>query len=166
MRDTPLVDRKDYQAKRKALQDIQLDPDTPKDRELSAELVRRTHSLEKQAKQKGFTEDKEDESFGIQNLDSGTKRLLVKLRSRYPWTTSDLEALLTYVHDEDEGLEKEIGSLEKHDSIHDRDIDQLDTELDREQQDLDSATQHIEDRLTDVEQRLKELTARVMGGIK
>ncbi len=38
----------DYQAKRKALQDIQMDPDTHKDKELSAELVRRKAALEKE----------------------------------------------------------------------------------------------------------------------
>lgn len=164
MSDTPLVDREDYQAKRKALQDIQLDPDTHKDPELTAELVRRKHRLEKQAKQQGIVED--DEQFGLENLDVGTKRLLIKLRAKYPWTKSDVEALLTYVHDEDEGLEKEIGSLEKHDHVHDRDIDKLDTELDHEQEELDTATLQFDSRLTNVEQRLKELTAKVMGGIK
>lgn len=38
----------DYQAKRKALQDIQLDPNTSKDKELSSELVHRKAALEKE----------------------------------------------------------------------------------------------------------------------
>lgn len=162
MRYPPLRDREDYEAKRKALQDIQLDPHTHKDPELRDELAWRKAHLEKQAKEQGFTEAKDDEQFGLENLDVGTKRLLIKLRSKYPWTKSDIEALLTYVHDEDEGLEKEIGSLEQHDSVHDHDIDKLDLELDQEQEDVNS----VEDRLTNVEQRLKELTAKVMGGIR
>ena len=47
-RDTPLRDREDYEAKRKALQDIQLDPNTRQDSELSAEVIRRLAGLEKQ----------------------------------------------------------------------------------------------------------------------
>lgn len=47
-RDTPLRDIEDYNAKRKALQDIQIDPSTAKDPQLKAELQRRLQSLEKQ----------------------------------------------------------------------------------------------------------------------
>ena len=43
----------DLAAKRKALQDIQLDPETAKDPELKAELVRRKAALDKEAKSKG-----------------------------------------------------------------------------------------------------------------
>jgi hypothetical protein len=45
---TPLRDKEDYTAKRKALQDIQLDPDTNKDPQLKAELARRLGSLNQQ----------------------------------------------------------------------------------------------------------------------
>ena len=45
---TPLRDLEDYQAKKKALQDIQTDPDTNKDPELSLAVMRRLAGLEKQ----------------------------------------------------------------------------------------------------------------------
>ncbi len=46
--ETPLRDKEDYQAKRSALQQIQMDPDTHKDPQLKAELVRRLGSLNQQ----------------------------------------------------------------------------------------------------------------------
>jgi hypothetical protein len=46
--ETPLRDTEDYQAKRSALQQIQLDPDTHKDPQLKAELARRLGSLNQQ----------------------------------------------------------------------------------------------------------------------
>jgi hypothetical protein len=46
--ETPLQNKDDYNAKRKALQDIQLDPDTAKDPQLKAELARRLGSLNQQ----------------------------------------------------------------------------------------------------------------------
>jgi len=51
--DTPLRDREDYDAKHKALQDLQLDPNTSKDPELSAEVIRRLAGLKQQAKDQG-----------------------------------------------------------------------------------------------------------------
>lgn len=44
---TPTKDRADYDAKQKALQDIQMDPNTAKDPELKKELIRRKAALEK-----------------------------------------------------------------------------------------------------------------------
>jgi hypothetical protein len=49
-----LRDKEDYYAKRKALQDVQLDPNTSKDPELQKELIRRKHELEREAKKKGI----------------------------------------------------------------------------------------------------------------
>jgi len=46
--DTPLRDVEDYQAKKKALQDIQMDPSTGQDPELSAELAQRLARLNQQ----------------------------------------------------------------------------------------------------------------------
>ncbi len=57
--DSPIKDKADYKAKRKALQDIQMDPNTHKDPKLKAELARRKAALEKEAKEKGLSE-----SFG------------------------------------------------------------------------------------------------------
>lgn len=45
---TPLRDLDDYQAKKKAIQDLQLNPSTAKDPELSAEVSRRLAALEKE----------------------------------------------------------------------------------------------------------------------
>ena len=44
---TPTKDKADYHAKQKALQDIQMDPNTAKDPELKKELIRRKAALEK-----------------------------------------------------------------------------------------------------------------------
>jgi hypothetical protein len=49
-----LRDKEDYYAKRKALQDIQADPNTSKDPELKKELIKRSHELEREAKKKGI----------------------------------------------------------------------------------------------------------------
>ena len=49
-----LRDKEDYVAKRKALQDIQLNPETAKDPELRKEVIRRKHELEREAKKNGF----------------------------------------------------------------------------------------------------------------
>lgn len=56
LKESTLKDKADLKAKRKALQDIQMDPSTSKDPELKKELVRRKHELEKQAKEKGLDE--------------------------------------------------------------------------------------------------------------
>ena len=56
MNETPLRDKEDLQAKRKALQDIQMDPSTGKDPQLAAELARRKAALEKEAKKMNLSE--------------------------------------------------------------------------------------------------------------
>lgn len=56
MRESKLKDKEDLQAKRKALQDIQLDKHTHKDPELKAELAWRKAQLEKEAKEMGLDE--------------------------------------------------------------------------------------------------------------
>jgi hypothetical protein len=56
MRESKLRDKEDLQAKRKALQDIQLDPNTSKDSQLKAELARRKAALEKEAVRRGLSE--------------------------------------------------------------------------------------------------------------
>ena len=64
MNETTLKNKEDLQAKRKALQDIQMDKHTHKDPQLSAELARRKASLEREAKKKGIAESIV-ESIGI-----------------------------------------------------------------------------------------------------
>ena len=49
-----LRDKDDYVAKRKALQDIQMNPETAKDPELAKEVIRRKHALEREAKKNGI----------------------------------------------------------------------------------------------------------------
>ncbi len=58
---TDLRDKDDYKAKRKAIQDLQMDPATAKDPKLKAEVIRRKAELEKQASEKGFNEASKDE---------------------------------------------------------------------------------------------------------
>ena len=56
VKESALKDKEDLQAKRKALQDIQLDKNTHKDPKLKAELARRKAALEKEAKDKKLDE--------------------------------------------------------------------------------------------------------------
>ena len=63
--ETSLRDREDLEAKRKALQDLQMDPNS-KDPEISQAIVQRKADLEKEAKAKGFSESFEiGDEFGI-----------------------------------------------------------------------------------------------------
>ena len=67
--ETGLRDQEDLQAKRKALQDLQLDPVASEDPEISQAIIQRKADLEKEAKSKGFTEDSDlyqvGDDFGI-----------------------------------------------------------------------------------------------------
>ena len=56
---TSLKDKEDYQAKKKALQDIQMDPNTHKDEKLKKEVMRRKAELEDEAKKMGIKEEPE-----------------------------------------------------------------------------------------------------------
>lgn len=49
-----LRDKTDYYEKRKTLQQLQMDPNTSKDPQLQKEIIKRTHELEREAKQKGI----------------------------------------------------------------------------------------------------------------
>jgi len=64
--ETALRDKDDLDAKRKALQDLQMDPVASKDPEISQAIVQRKADLEKEAKAKGFAEEFEiGDDFGI-----------------------------------------------------------------------------------------------------
>jgi len=52
-----LKDKEDYMAKKKALQDIQMDPHTSKDEKMKKELMRKKAEIDDEAKEKGFKED-------------------------------------------------------------------------------------------------------------
>lgn len=60
-----LKDKADYLARRKALQGIQMDPDTSKDNKLKSELIRKKNELEKQAKEKGFAFNESEVEEGV-----------------------------------------------------------------------------------------------------
>lgn len=62
---TPLRDKEDLMARRKALQDILSDPDTAKDPLLKREAMKRKHDLEKEAESKGLAEEMVDESSNV-----------------------------------------------------------------------------------------------------
>lgn len=60
--ETALRDKEDLQAKRKALQDLQMDKNVADDPELTQAVIQRKHALEKEAKAKGFTESADHEA--------------------------------------------------------------------------------------------------------
>ena len=59
--ETALRDKEDLQAKRKALQDLQMDPNS-KDPEIRQAIIQRKAELEREAKSKGFTESADHEA--------------------------------------------------------------------------------------------------------
>ena len=64
--ETELKDKEDLAAKRKALQDLQMDPVASEDPEIRQAIVQRKTDLEKEAKSKGFSESFEiGDYFGI-----------------------------------------------------------------------------------------------------
>lgn len=64
--ETELRDKEDLAAKRKALQDLQMDPTASGDPEIKQAIIQRKADLEKEAKAKGFSEDFEiGDDFGI-----------------------------------------------------------------------------------------------------
>jgi len=52
-----IKDKEDYMAKKKAIQDLQMDPNTNKDEELKKEIMRRKAELDAEAKEKGMKEE-------------------------------------------------------------------------------------------------------------
>ena len=60
--ETGLRDKEDLQAKRKALQDLQVDPVASKDPEISKAIIQRKADLEKEAKAKGLAESADHEA--------------------------------------------------------------------------------------------------------
>ena len=64
--ETELRDQEDLQAKRKALQDLQMDPVASQDPQIKQAIMQRKAELEKEAKTKGFSESFEvGDDFGI-----------------------------------------------------------------------------------------------------
>ncbi len=66
IKETELRNKEDLQAKRKALQNLQIDPVAAKDPEIKQAIVQRKADLEKEAQAKGFAEDFNiGDEFGI-----------------------------------------------------------------------------------------------------
>jgi hypothetical protein len=64
--ETALKDKEDLAAKRKALQDLQMDPTAAEDPEIKQAIIQRKADLEKEAKAKGFSEGIQlGDDFGI-----------------------------------------------------------------------------------------------------
>jgi hypothetical protein len=80
--------KKDYEAKKKALQDLQLDPIAGKDSEISQAIIQRTADLEKEAKSKGVIEAgidfdqirKDAEAHIKQSIDKQSDDRIAKLK--------------------------------------------------------------------------------------
>ena len=64
---TKTVDKDDYDAKQKALQDLQMDPETSKDPELSAEIIKRKKALQKDADKYESTNEETEMSSEIRD---------------------------------------------------------------------------------------------------
>jgi hypothetical protein len=75
--ETALRDKEDLEAKRKALHDLQMDPNS-KDPEISQAIIQRKADLEKEAKSKGFTEDGIDFDKIRSDADSHIKKSIDK----------------------------------------------------------------------------------------
>ena len=93
-----IKDKDDYMAKKKALQDIQMDPNTSKDEKLKKELMRRKAELDDEAKEKGYKED--DDTIDVKMNPDGSiekakednrspgERLEELVKSYYDYTTN------------------------------------------------------------------------------
>ena len=93
-----IKDKEDYEAKRKALQDIQMDPNTHKDEKLKKELMKKKHELSKQAIEKGYKED--DDTIDVKMNPDGSiekdkqddrspgEKLEELVKSHYDYTTN------------------------------------------------------------------------------
>tara|TARA_A100001011_G_scaffold115935_1_gene122421 strand:+ start:3687 stop:5846 length:2160 start_codon:yes stop_codon:yes gene_type:complete len=98
-----IKDKEDYQAKKKAIQDIQMDPHTHKDEKLKKEVIRKKAELDAEAKEKGYKEDddtidvkmnpdgsieKDDKAMNKEDERSPGERLVELVKSYYDYTTN------------------------------------------------------------------------------
>jgi len=67
-RTTPTRDKEDYMAKKKAIQDLQMDPNTDKDDDLKKEISRRLHKLKVDGAKKGYTSNEASEVDAVKQL--------------------------------------------------------------------------------------------------
>jgi hypothetical protein len=66
--DTSLKGKDDYEAKKKALQDLQMDPNTSKDKDVEDEIKHRLHRLKIQAKKQKIETESNEEVDAIKQL--------------------------------------------------------------------------------------------------
>ena len=98
-----IKDKEDYQAKKKAIQDIQMDPHTHKDEKLKKEVIRKKAELDAEAKEKGYKEDddtidvkmnpdgsieKDDKAMNKDDERSPGEKLVELVKSYYDYTTN------------------------------------------------------------------------------
>ena len=98
-----IKDKEDYMAKKKAIQDIQMDPHTHKDEKLKKEVIRKKAELDAEAKEKGYKEDddtidvkmnpdgsieKDDKAMNKEDERSPGERLVELVKSYYDYTTN------------------------------------------------------------------------------
>ena len=93
-----IKDKEDYQAKKKAIQDIQMDPHTHKDEKLKKEVIRKKAELDAEAKEKGYKED--DDTIDVKMNPDGSiekdkqddrspgEKLEELVKSHYDYTTN------------------------------------------------------------------------------
>lgn len=109
--ETSLLDKKDLQAKRKALQDLQMDPNSD-DPEIKQAIMQRKADLEKEAKAKGFTESIDHEASmakgELMQIAKNAKRIyeLIKDGDELPgWVSSYMTLANDYLNSVVEKLE-------------------------------------------------------------
>ena len=103
-----LKDKEDYQAKKKALQDIQMDPNTHKDEKLKKELMRKKAELDDQAKSAGMKEaDIPTES----DIDAGFEEMMGQFAEKSKPDYIDIDG----DGDKEEPMKKAVDDKEKGD---------------------------------------------------
>lgn len=109
--ETELRDKNDLQAKRKALQDLQMDPNS-NDPEIKQAIMQRKADLEKEAKAKGFTESIDHEAgmarAELMQIAKNAKRIyeIIKDGDELPgWVSSYMTLANDYLNSVVEKLE-------------------------------------------------------------
>ena len=103
-----LKDKEDYQAKKKALQDIQMDPNTHKDEKLKKELMRRKAELDDEAKSAGM---KETDIPTESDIDAGFEEMMGQFSEKSKPDYIDIDG----DGDKEEPMKKAVDDKEKAD---------------------------------------------------
>ena len=103
-----MKDKEDYMAKKKALQDIQMDPNTHKDEKLKKELMRRKAELDDEAKSAGY---KETEIPTEADIDAGFEEMMGQFSEKSKPDYIDIDG----DGDKEEPMKKAVDDKEKGD---------------------------------------------------